>query len=250
VPRVISFIVLLAIVLLVGAIFFQVMAQFFVPLFLASVLVVVFEPVHRWISDRLPRWPRTAAMLTTVAIILLVVLPLVWLGFKAYVDFDALLSKPVVEETADQNPRQLAKVTPTPQTAPVASTPGTFNENDKEQAQLTHNLKTLANKLVGNLAIRAHLKLDPVTIEEFVNWASGFAAKILVTGVQSIIGVVIGLFILVIALYYFLADGPAMIEAVMAVSPLDRRYEHELGIVAVQEPGDVRGLAVVVLHTH
>ena len=39
-PRVISFIVLLAIVLLVGAIFFQVMAQFFVPLFLACVLLV------------------------------------------------------------------------------------------------------------------------------------------------------------------------------------------------------------------
>ena len=71
-------------------------------------------------------------------------------------------------------------------------------------------------------------KLDVATIEEFVNWASGFTAKILVTGVQSIIGVVIGLFILVIALYYFLADGPAMVEAVMAVSPLDRRYEHEL----------------------
>ena len=103
-PRVISFIVLLAIVLLVGAIFFQVMAQFFVPLFLACVLLVVFEPVHRWIGDRLPDWPRTAAMLTTVAIILLVVLPLVWLGFKAYVDFDALLSRPAVEETADQNP--------------------------------------------------------------------------------------------------------------------------------------------------
>ena len=45
---------------------------------------------------------------------------------------------------------------------------------------------------------------------------------------QSIIGAVVGLFILVIALYYFLADGPTMVEAVMAVSPLDRRYEHEL----------------------
>ena len=56
-PRVISFIVLLAIVLLVGAIFFQVMAQFFVPLFLACVLLVVFEPVHRWIGDRLPSGP-------------------------------------------------------------------------------------------------------------------------------------------------------------------------------------------------
>src|SRR4051812_24098574 len=134
------------------------MAQFFVPLFLASVLVVVFEPVHRWISDRLPKWPRTAAMFTTVAIILLVVLPLVWLGFKAYVDFDALLSKPVVEETADQNQQQVAKRAPKLQSAPIAATTGTFNENDKEQAQLTHNLKTIANRLVGNLAIRAHMK--------------------------------------------------------------------------------------------
>jgi predicted PurR-regulated permease PerM len=228
VPRVISFIVLLAIVLLVGAIFFQVMAQFFVPLFLACVLLVVFEPVHRWIGDRLPDWPRTAAMLTTVAIILLVVLPLVWLGFKAYVDFDALLSRPALEAPADPNQQPVAKATPKPQTAPVASTSGTFNENEKDQAQLTHNLKTLANRLVGNFANRAHMDLDPVTIEEFVTWASGFTAKILVTGVQSIIGAVIGLFILVIALYYFLADGPAMVEAVMAVSPLDRRYEHEL----------------------
>jgi predicted PurR-regulated permease PerM len=224
VPRVISFIVLLAIVLLVGAIFFQVMAQFFVPLFLACVLLVVFEPVHRWIGDRLPDWPRTAAMLTTIAIILLVVLPLVWLGFKAYVDFDALLSKPPVEEAADQNPLPAPK----PPMSAVASTPDAVNDNEKEQAQLTHNLKTLANRVVGNLAIRAHLKVDVATIEETVNWASGFTAKILVTGVQSIIGAVVGLFILVIALYYFLADGPIMVEAVMAVSPLDRRYEHEL----------------------
>lgn len=223
-PRVISFIVLLAIVLLVGAIFFQVMAQFFVPLFLACVLLVVFEPVHRWIGDRLPDWPRTAAMLTTIAIILLVVLPLVWLGFKAYVDFDALLSKPPVEEAADQNPLPAPK----PPMSAVASTPDAVNDNEKEQAQLTHNLKTLANRVVGNLAIRAHLKVDVATIEETVNWASGFTAKILVTGVQSIIGAVVGLFILVIALYYFLADGPIMVEAVMAVSPLDRRYEHEL----------------------
>jgi predicted PurR-regulated permease PerM len=228
VPRVISFIVLLAIVLLVGAIFFQVMAQFFVPLFLACVLLVVFEPVHRWIGDRLPDWPRTVAMLTTVAIILLVVVPLAWLGFKAYVDFDALLSRSPIEETADQNPAQLTKETPKAQTGPNASASNELNANEKEQAQLTHNLKALANKLIGNFAIRAHMDLDPATIEEGVTWASGFTAKILVTGVQSIIGAVIGLFILVIALYYFLADGPTMVEAVMAVSPLDRRYEHEL----------------------
>src|SRR3954452_22621558 len=139
VPRVISFIVLLALVLLVGALFFQGMAQFFVPLFLACVLLVVFEPVHRWIGDRLPKWPRTAAMLTTVAIILLVVLPLVWLGFKAYVDFDGLLSQPVAEETLDQNPQPAANATPQTQIGPIVAAPNGFNESEKEQAELTHN---------------------------------------------------------------------------------------------------------------
>jgi predicted PurR-regulated permease PerM len=227
VPRVISFIVLLAIVLLVGAIFFQVMAQFFVPLFLACVLLVVFAPLHRWFGERMPLWPRTAAMLTTVAIILVVVLPLVWLGWKAYVDFDALLSMPHAAETADKNgaaPAAAAEKT----VPPAAHHVGNLPDDEKEKAELTHNLKKLANSLVGNLATRAHLQLDPSTIEDFINWASGFTAKVLVTGVQSIIGIVVGLFILVIALYYFLADGPSMVEAVMAVTPLDRKYEHEL----------------------
>ena len=65
-PRVISFIVLLAIVLLVGAVFFQVMAQFIVPLFLAAVLLVVFKPLHRRILTRLPKNPRVSALRTGV----------------------------------------------------------------------------------------------------------------------------------------------------------------------------------------
>jgi predicted PurR-regulated permease PerM len=40
--------------------------------------------------------------------------------------------------------------------------------------------------------------------------------------------VLIGLAIMVISLYYFLADGPVMIRAVMHLSPLDSRYEREL----------------------
>jgi predicted PurR-regulated permease PerM len=106
VPRVISFIVLLAIVLLVGAIFFQVMAQFMVPLFLACVLLVVFQPLHRWMLDRLPRWPRLAALFTTVLILLSVLLPLIWLGWRAYVDFHALLDRPAAQAITAATARQ------------------------------------------------------------------------------------------------------------------------------------------------
>lgn len=39
---------------------------------------------------------------------------------------------------------------------------------------------------------------------------------------------ILGLFVMVISLYYFLADGPAMVEAVMSISPLENRYGQQM----------------------
>jgi predicted PurR-regulated permease PerM len=50
--RLISLVVLLAVLIGVGIVFYQVMAGFFVPLFLAILLVVMFRPVHQWYMDR------------------------------------------------------------------------------------------------------------------------------------------------------------------------------------------------------
>ena len=47
--RYISFAVLLAILALIGILFYRVMIGFFVPVFIAVVLVVVFQPLHRWV---------------------------------------------------------------------------------------------------------------------------------------------------------------------------------------------------------
>ena len=41
-------------------------------------------------------------------------------------------------------------------------------------------------------------------------------------------GIVIGAVIMVVALYFFLADGPRMVDTVMRLSPLEDRYEREL----------------------
>ena len=50
--RYISFAVLLAIIVVIGALFYKVMIGFFVPVFLAAVLVVVFRPLHRWVCAK------------------------------------------------------------------------------------------------------------------------------------------------------------------------------------------------------
>jgi predicted PurR-regulated permease PerM len=205
------------------------MAQFFVPLFLACVLLVIFEPLQRWMNDRFPARPRVAAMATTIAIILVVVLPLVYLGWKAYVDFYVLLHRPVAEDAADVG-RPAPQVQPPKQEQPDAKAAAeqiVIGEPIKRE-ELTVKLHKFTKRLVDPIAKMFDVEVPDTTIARVVGWASGFAAQAVITGLQSTLGIIVGLFILVVALYYFLADGPLMVEAAMALSPLDRRYEQEL----------------------
>jgi predicted PurR-regulated permease PerM len=191
VPRVISLIVLLAIILLVGAVFFQLMAQFIVPLFLACVLLVVFHPLHAWMLDRLPGYPRLAALLTTVLILLVVLLPLTWLAWNAYVE-----SAHAVEWLQGKQGRALV-----------------------EQGSLF--IERTIDSLPG----------EPIVLpkpEELLKRTTEYLGPFLLAGVQTILGMLIGLLIMVIALYFFLADGPAMIYTLMQLSPLEQEHELEL----------------------
>jgi predicted PurR-regulated permease PerM len=225
VPRVISFIVLLAIVLLVGAVFFQVMAQFMVPLFLACVLLVVFEPLHAWILQRIPRWPRLAALLTTALILLFVLLPLALVGWKAYGEFHDLLSRPGIAAALQSSDQPVAtEVAERSPESPAVQAAATDGPNEFE-------LSVKLREFVNDMLARIHFtwwKMDDETAAKLVSWATSFAGNFVVSGVKAVIGVFVGLLIMVISLYYFLADGPAMIRALMRLSPLDSRYEREL----------------------
>jgi predicted PurR-regulated permease PerM len=73
--RFISLIVLLASIVIIGAVFYKVMIGFFVPVFLAAVLVVVFRPLHRWLLEKLGQRDHLAAGITTAMVIFSVLLP-------------------------------------------------------------------------------------------------------------------------------------------------------------------------------
>ena len=73
--RMVSFGVLLAIIVVIGLLFYKVMVGFFVPVFLAAVLCVVFRPLHRWVLEKLGNRERIAAAVTTLLILLSVLLP-------------------------------------------------------------------------------------------------------------------------------------------------------------------------------
>jgi predicted PurR-regulated permease PerM len=73
--RYISFAVLLGIIVVIGALFYKVMIGFFVPVFLAAVLVVVFRPLHRYVSRWVGHREHIAAGITTLLILLIVLIP-------------------------------------------------------------------------------------------------------------------------------------------------------------------------------
>jgi predicted PurR-regulated permease PerM len=77
--RFVSFLVLVAILVLIAIVFFRVMAGFLVPLFLAALLGVVVQPLHRWTRQKTQgvRYADyLAAGITTTLVALIVVMPI------------------------------------------------------------------------------------------------------------------------------------------------------------------------------
>ena len=91
--RMISTVMLFIVTLVVGILFYRVMVGFFVPLFLAALLVVIFRPVHEWIGKRFGGRPRVAALTTTIAIMLVVLLPAVLVIGVAAAQGTSLISR-------------------------------------------------------------------------------------------------------------------------------------------------------------
>ncbi len=73
--RIISFIALLACIVIIGILFYKVMIGFLIPLFLAAVLVVVFRPLHRHVLRFCNQKHHVAAAITTTIVALLVLVP-------------------------------------------------------------------------------------------------------------------------------------------------------------------------------
>nr|WP_236620908.1 AI-2E family transporter [Rhodopirellula sallentina] len=91
--RIMSVVMLVIGILAVGVLFYQVMVGFFVPLFLAALLVVIFRPVYQWLLLKTNRRKRLSAGLTTSLVLFIVLMPLLMLISIATTQFTVLLSR-------------------------------------------------------------------------------------------------------------------------------------------------------------
>src|SRR6187551_1635613 len=73
--RLVSFAVLIGILIVIVVLFYQVMEVFLLPLFLAALLGVVFQPLYRWSLDKFWKKRHLAAGATTFLVLLVVLAP-------------------------------------------------------------------------------------------------------------------------------------------------------------------------------
>ena len=158
--RMISFFVLLGIIVAIGAIFFQVMVGFLLPLFLAALLVVIFAPIHRWFLQRYPTRKHLAAALTTLTVMLIVLIPLTIVVTLAaaeasslYRRLDGSLHDQLAELRADLD------------------------------LEITHldslrYLESSLNRLVEDASLGASAKTDPATIDSILEGLVSFEAQL------------------------------------------------------------------------
>ncbi|MDY0167718.1 MAG: AI-2E family transporter [Thermoguttaceae bacterium] len=187
--RIVSFTILIAILLAMSALFLWVMADFILPIFLALLLVVMFGPVHRWFVDKFQGRVRLAALATTGTILLSVLIPLT--GVLALAANESVKLYEHLKG-AQLDVREVAQ-----KAAQLAAEVGwTLDPAEVEQTVIS----------------RAQEFLTPLVLA-----TPGYLGRLLLSGA-----------IMILAVYYFFADGPAMIRAIMRLSPLDDKYEQQL----------------------
>ncbi|MFM8635075.1 MAG: AI-2E family transporter [Planctomycetia bacterium] len=187
--RLMSLGILLGLVAVFGLLSLRVMAIFLLPLLLAAMLVVIFGPLHRWMLRKLQCPDWVAAGLTTLVVLSIVLVPLLLLVVRAGTEAMTMLKAP--------NGLRLDPAVLEGMVTRLNESTGLSLTADAVNAELT----SLAEDWIGPLAAGAS---------------------------KAFIKVVIGLVVLIVSFFYFLADGPRMFNAVMRLVPLDRRYQWQL----------------------
>jgi predicted PurR-regulated permease PerM len=208
--RIVSLVVLIVILLAVGGLFLQVMAGFLLPLFLALLLVVIFGPLHDWFQKKCAGHDRIAALLTTGSILLLVLIPLLLLGVEAAYDAQSVYRDVTKSESSK------------------GSRPAHDPSHQASAADLTALVHWSTEKAVdlgGYLGMDLNRKDLEASVGDRVRQ---FLAPLALRTTQFLGETLVSLFVMVLATYYFFADGPAMVQSLLRLSPIQGGRTQEL----------------------
>lgn len=207
--RLVSLILLAAIVIFLAITFFQVLAPFLLPLFLAGVLAMLCQPLHQKILAKTKNRPRLAAGLTTAAVMAIIFIPAM-LGTM----FAAAQLFSLARQTVQGNQFRDA--------IEVVSDKIDLNQLVTVYRDWSGNEEVTAEELKQQ-ALHRLRDMSMMVAQKTL----GFAGSTL-NVLGDVMSALVSLMMFVIALYYFLADGPALLEATVRLVPVQSDYQRQL----------------------
>lgn len=238
--RLISLVVLLVVLTAVGAVFYQVMAGFVVPLFLAVLLVVMFRPAHEWYMERCGGRGHLAAGLTTATILIAVLVPLGVVLVQAareggrivreLVGPDEMLAPTDSDSGAAESPSasdasQGEATQPSAADAQDGASPTQPDANQPGQSATMHRL---IGQTVDQLGLPLSTEEQQHLADTLVERLQTVAQPLLLGGAQVAGRTLLGLIVMIVSIYFFLLDGPRMIDSIIGFIPLDAAHTQEL----------------------
>lgn len=184
----ITFVLLFAVVVVL---FLLVVGPFLLPILMAAFVVALLYPVNDFLCRKIGNRRRLAALLSTVAIFLLLVAPAAGLGYL------------FVQQAIDLVGR-------------IEVFLGPEGLGALAQGELPEALRPLAERL-ERLQIGAQLS-------RALSSAATGLARSLASLVGATANLLIALFLGFIALYYFFADGHRIVAQILEATPLERHY--------------------------
>lgn len=204
--RVVSLAVLLGLIFLMGSTFYRVIAPFLLPLFLAAVLGVICQPLQNYFLRKVSGRTSWAAALTTISVTAMFVVPTVLVTVVAAANLYDLAQQHLGGDWNNGLDLLWRRVV-MPVVEKVAPlVPGGLTDERLQQwkGDFSDNIQSVAMQTAATT-----FSIASSTVSTFVSLA-----------------VAAGMFLT--ALYYFLADGPAILAAMEDLIPLPRDHQRKL----------------------
>lgn len=182
---------------------YRIFAPYLTVLLCAGVLTLVFFPLFRMVLTRVRGRRTAAAFITCLLILLLIVLPVTFLGFLITQQSIALY------QSIQNNPDVLSDAT--------------ARLRELQSRPAVQWLAAQAQKWFG---------ADRFDLDQYMREAAGVVSRFLVDKGPSLLknvgGMIFSFFMIFISMFFLFRDGPLLMNVVSASSPLPEAYEKEI----------------------
>ncbi|WP_166821374.1 AI-2E family transporter [Thalassoroseus pseudoceratinae] len=203
-----SLAIITTLIVVIGVLFFQVVAPFLLSLFLAGVLAVICQPLYRRLCRRFQGRNRFAAGVSTGIVLLVVLIPVVMTVFLLSIKLGNFVSGAIRDESFLEWSRMV--------------------EREIDGERVASRLNSLFGTNWNALQIEREVER---ALQTAAKWLSRQTSGILGTAIGfmgALVAALVQMTIFIIAFYYFLADGDAFRSAAEKLIPLQKNQQDQL----------------------